>query len=106
MGEAPLQVIISRDAEWDLIEVAQYWEDIGEPERGEQYVADLTQEAEKLCNRPVAIAGKHPKNAEDPTVRERRVFQRVYRIIYRLDEAAARVEVLRFWHSHRDEPAV
>jgi len=104
MGEAPLQVIISKDAESDLIELADYWDSAGEPERGDKYVTDLMREAGKLRDRSLAFAGNHPKDVEDPNVREIRVFQRVYRIIYRANDVLSRIEVLRFWHSHRDKP--
>jgi hypothetical protein len=32
------------------------------------------------------------------------VFKRSYRILYLVREAEGVVQVLRFWHSHRDEP--
>jgi len=40
----------------------------------------------------------------DSFVQEFPVFKRSYRILYRVNESEQLVEVLRFWHSHRDEP--
>jgi hypothetical protein len=39
-----------------------------------------------------------------PEVQALPVFKRSYRILYRIRESESTVEVLRFWHSHRDEP--
>ncbi len=39
-----------------------------------------------------------------PTVQELPVFKHSYRILYRVRESEGIVDVLRFWHSHRDEP--
>ena len=49
-------------------------------------------------------AAERLRDCSIPDIREIRVFKRAFRIIYRLDEANRRVEILRFWHSHRDEP--
>ena len=43
------------------------------------------------------------QSCNHPDAREILVFG-IYRIIYEIDEADARVDVLRFWHAHRDDP--
>ena len=106
MGKATLEVFITASAREDLDAIWRYWADRDEPERGEKYATDLHAEAvSELSNPQVAKGGKTLRDIEPP-VREIRVFLRVYRIPYRVDETLNRVEVLRFWHSHRDEPAV
>lgn len=45
-----------------------------------------------------------PIYERDQTGRTREVMCRKYRVFYRVDEAAARVEVLTIWHSHQREP--
>jgi len=45
-------------------------------------------------------------NVDAPDVREIVAFKHSYRILYRLDETRGVVEILRFWHSHRDTPPI
>ena len=58
----------------------------------------------ELSKPDVARAGRIPRDVEVGGLRELLVFKRSYRIIYEIDEAASRVNILRFWHSHRDVP--
>ena len=105
MGNAPFQVSVTDVALGDLHELDDYWASSGEPERGEQYVRDLIETAEShLADPSAALRGRIVRSALLPGTREIRVFKSSYRIIYRVDEAAGIVHVLRFWHSHRDEP--
>ena len=79
--------------------------DRDEPERGEQYARDLPAEAIRQLSIPAtARAGRHLVKTNFPEAMELPVFKRSYRILYRIRESEGVVEVLRFWHSHRDIP--
>ena len=104
MGEASLGVIVSADAWTDLAEIAEYWTERGEPWRGEKYFRDLVRAARTELTDPVrAGRGRPVRGFESSRAREILVFG-VYRIIYEIDEGAQRVDILRFWHAHRDTP--
>ena len=45
-----------------------------------------------------------PEYRPDATGRSREILCRRYRIFYRADDAAGRVEILAIWHGFRDEP--
>ena len=105
MGEASYQVRLTDSALGDLHEIDDYWLRMREPERGEQYVRDLMSAAEReLASPDRALRGRKVRAAMLPDTREILVFKGSYRIIYRIDSSADVVHVLRFWHSHRDEP--
>lgn len=40
----------------------------------------------------------------EPTVRE--IIVRPYRVIYRIDSAGQKIDVVRFWHAARGNPEV
>jgi plasmid stabilization system protein ParE len=98
--------IVFADSAWhDLEEIVAYWTGRQEPDRGEQYARDLpTAAVSELSDPAVARSGRFLRHTAWPEVRELPVFKRSYRILYRIDEASACVQVLRFWHTHRDEP--
>jgi plasmid stabilization system protein ParE len=105
MAGPQLRVIFSRPALLDLAEIEDYWASHDEPERGERYARDLPAEALELLSDPAeARAGRHLRDKDNPGVQEILVFRRSYRIIYFVRTDEQLVEVLRFWHSHRDEP--
>ena len=105
MARQPLQVIFTHSALRDLEEIVDYWATRDEPERGEKYARGLPAKAiAELSNPHTAAAGKHLQKTAWPEVQELPVFQRAYRILYLRREAEGTVEVLRFWHSHRDGP--
>lgn len=105
MGRTAFKVFLTASAREDLDEIAVYWAERGDPERGEKYATDLHEVATgELADRVKALGGRVMLGEGANAVREIRVFKRVYRIFYTLDEAAGKVFVLRFWHSHRDEP--
>lgn len=104
MPAAPFRVEVTDSALADLAEMQAYWEQRGESWRGEKYFRDLTAQARsELIDPTRARRGRLVKLADWPEAREILGFG-VYRIIYRLDETAGVVNVLRFWHAHRDEP--
>ena len=98
--------VIFTDSAWaDLEEIVAYWTDRDESERGEQYAHDLPTEAIRQLRDPsTAHAGRFLRHTAYPETQELPVFKRSYRILYLVKEADGVVEVLRFWHSHRDEP--
>ena len=105
MSEKSFRVDFSRDAEFDLYEIEEYWIRCGEAARGAKYFSDLVTTAMRQLAKPdIARAGRTPRDVNAEGLRELRVFKRSYRIIYEIDEAAARVNILRFWHAHRDAP--
>jgi plasmid stabilization system protein ParE len=95
MAAQKFRVIFTQSAWNDLEEIVAYWTECDEPERGEQYAHDLPSEAIRQLSDPGTA---YPQTQELP------VFKRSYRILYLIKEADGVVEVLRFWHSHRDEP--
>jgi plasmid stabilization system protein ParE len=104
MGERAFRVIFSAEADGDLEELSNYWTRRGEPWRAEKYHRDLLHRAEMVLSDPTAARrGRSCKAPGWPEAREVVAFG-AYRIIYRIDEAAGFVMVLRFWHAHRDEP--
>ena len=105
MGKATLKVFLTTAAREDLDEIAIYWMERGEPERGEKYAEDLHRTATtELSDEDTALHGKTFAGDGATAIRELRVFKRAYRIFYLMDEQSGRVAVLRFWHSRRDEP--
>ena len=104
MGEAAFRVIFAADAWADLDELTEYWTERGESWRAEKYHRDLIQRAETELSDPAsARRGRRYRSPRHRDAREFLAFG-VYRIIYRIDESAGIVNVLRFWHAHRDEP--
>jgi mRNA-degrading endonuclease RelE of RelBE toxin-antitoxin system len=104
MGETAFRVIFAARAWADLDELSAYWTQQGETWRGEKYHRDLIHRAEVELSDPVsARRGRRHRGTKNPHSREILAFG-VYRIIYRIDEPAGIVNVLRFWPAHRDEP--
>lgn len=105
MAAKSLRVVFTQSAWADIEEIVAYWTDRGEPERGEQYAHDIPSEAIRQLSDPgAARAGRYLRHTAYPETQELPIFKRSYRILYLVKEAEGVVEVLRFWHSHRDEP--
>lgn len=105
MAAQSFRVVFTQSAWADLEEIVAYWTARGEPGRGERYAHDLPSEAVRSLSHPVtARAGRFLTHTAYPETQELAVFRRKYRILYFTNEIAGVVEVLRFWHSHRDEP--
>lgn len=105
MAAQNLRIIFAESAWNDIGEIVGYWTDRDEPERGEQYAHDLPSEAIRQLSDPgTARAGRHLRHTSYPETQELPVFKHSYRILYLVKEADGIVEVLRFWHGHRDEP--
>ena len=104
MGETAFRVNITADAWADLGEMADFWIERREEWRAEKYSRDLVRTARaELCDPVRASRGRPLRSRHHPNAREILTFG-VYRIIYEIDEDDARVDVLRFWHAHRDDP--
>ena len=105
MAAKSFRVILTESAWADIEDIVTYWTNRGEPERGERYAHDLPSEAIRQLSDPgTAHAGRYLRQTAYPETQELPVFKRSYRILYLVKEAEGIVEVLRFWHSHRDEP--
>ena len=105
MAAQNIRVILTQSAWADLEKIVAYWTDRDEPERGEQYAHDLPSEAIRQLSDPgTAHAGRFLRHTAFPQTQELPIFRRSYRILYLVKEGEGVVEVLRFWHSHRDEP--
>jgi plasmid stabilization system protein ParE len=105
MAKEELRVIFAATAWSDLEEIVEYWTKCGDEERGVQYAHDLpTAALRELSRLEAARTGKYLRHTNFPHVQELAVFKRSYRILYVLKETERVVQVLRFWHSHRDEP--
>lgn len=104
MGEARFRVEITERAADDLDGIDTYWSARGEAWRGEKYYQDLRDFALcELADTDAARRGRFLKDRRNPSARSILAFG-VYRIIYEIDDAAQRVNIIRFWHSHRDTP--
>ena len=104
MGEAKLRVEITERAADDLDRIDTYWSERGEPWRGEKYYHDLREFAlRELADAGNARRDRFLGDRRNPNARSILAFG-VYRIIYEIDGAAQRVNIIRFWHSHRDTP--
>jgi plasmid stabilization system protein ParE len=104
MGQARFDVILTERAWSDLEEIDDYWTEREEAWRGRKYYRDLREAAlHELADAAAARRGRVVKNCDFAGVREILVF-RTYRILYQIDELLGRVEVLHFWHAHRDQP--
>lgn len=105
MDSTPFQVRLTDSALQDLHEIDDYWFQHDEPERGEQYVRNLINFAERELSLPLrAQSGRRVRVALLPDTQEILVFKGSYKIIYRIDPNESVVHILRFWHSHRTEP--
>jgi plasmid stabilization system protein ParE len=105
MASKSFRVILTQSAWADLEDIVAYWTDRDEPERGEQYAHDIPSEAiRQLGNPDAARAGRYLRHTAYPEIQEMPIFNHCYRILYLLKEPDGVVEILRFWHSHRDEP--
>ena len=104
MGEARFRVEVTERAAADLDEIDTYWTQRGEAWRGEKYYNDLRDFAlRELADADQARRGRSLNDQRNPAARSILAFG-VYRIIYEIDEAAARVNIIRFWHARRDNP--
>ena len=104
MGEAKFDVGLTERAWSDRDAIETYWARRGEEWRGAKYFADLRKVAEsQLADPQAARRGRTLRDCDMEGAQEILAFG-VYRIIYEIDEAAARVDILRSWHAYRAAP--
>lgn len=104
MGEARFEVVLTERAWSDLDEIDTYWTERGEAWRGQKYFDDLhTAALRDLGDAANARRGRTARDCDFAGVQELLVFG-TYRILYQIDSALARVEILHFWHAHRGPP--
>ncbi|SRR5260221_9246331 len=104
MPAAPFRVEFAVEAIADLYEIEDYWSERGESWRGEKYFRELAELALRQLSDPdEARRGRLVTSPGYRGAREVLVFG-IYRVIYDVDEQRSQVNVLRFWHAHRDEP--
>ena len=102
MGEARFRVEVTERAADDLDKIDTYWTERGDAWRGEKYYHDLRDFAlQELADADYARRGRFLNDQANPNARSILAFG-VYRIIYEIDESSSCVNVIRFWHSHRD----
>ena len=69
---------------------------------------DLTKLSLAKANKAIGPSGMSPSEARHADVSQSsRLFKRSYRILYRINDDSkltVEVRIMRFWHSHRDEP--
>jgi len=70
------------------------------PERAVAFGQFLISSIRRLADFPGL--GRVVPEFDDPAIRE--IVVRTYRVIYRVDDAKHRVEVVRFWHGARGNP--
>jgi addiction module RelE/StbE family toxin len=89
------KVILTQAALNDLKEIVEYISE-DDPRAAERLASDLVSRAEALS--------QMPRRGKAVRVRPgvRRLVRNPYLIVYRIDEAAKMVKVLRFWHGARD----
>ena len=104
MGETRFEVVLTEHAWRDLEEIDNYWTERQEAWRGEKYYGDLRAAAQQELGDPAtARRGRSARDCDFAGVQEILVFG-TYRILYQINPALGRVEVLHFWHSHRAPP--
>lgn len=104
MSAEKFRVKLAPEAVEDLYAIESYWIGRNEAWRGEKYFRDLMHKASSELSDPLrARLGRRLKGVLFEDAQEILVFG-IYRIIYDIDETAGIVNVLRFWHSHRDTP--
>jgi len=105
MAAQRFRVIFTQSAWDDLEGIVAYWTGRDERERGEQYARDLPSEAiHQLSDPVIARSGQYLSATNFPQAQDLPVFKRSYRVLYLVNPTDGVVQVLRFWHSHRQEP--
>lgn len=93
------QVGLSPSARRDLQGIVRYIS-LDNPDRARTFGEFLVSKTKPLSDFPEM--GRVVPELEDPTIRE--IIVRSYRVVYRVDHAVRRIEVVRFWHAARGKP--
>jgi len=94
-----LQLTWSPAARLDLHDIFSYIAE-DDPVTAGQFVQSVLQAVERLADFPQS--GRTVPEFGDPLIRE--VIRRPCRIVYRINQAASAVEIVRVWHSRRGIP--
>lgn len=95
------QVALSPSARRDLREIVRYIS-FDSPERAVAFGQFLVSNVKRLAEFPEL--GRCVPELADPSYRE--IVVRSYRVIYQLDHADCRIDVIRFWHGARGNPEI
>jgi plasmid stabilization system protein ParE len=95
------QVALSPSARQDLRDIVHYIS-LDAPERAMEFGQLLIGSTRRLAEFPEM--GRIVPEFGDPLIRE--IVVRTYRVIYRIDRGAARVDIVRYWHGARGEPEI
>jgi plasmid stabilization system protein ParE len=95
------QVALSPSARRDLRDVVRYIS-LDSPERAVTFGLFLVSHTKRLAEFPEL--GRVVPEFDIPNLRE--IVVRSYRVIYRVDHADCRVDVVRFWHGARGTPEI
>lgn len=95
------QLMWSPAARLDLRDIFTYVAD-DDPAAAAKFVQSVLQAVERLPDFPQS--GRIVPEFGDPLVRE--VIRRPCRIVYRINQAATAVEIVRIWHSRRGIPTL
>jgi plasmid stabilization system protein ParE len=95
------QITLSTSARDDLRDIVRYIS-LDAPERALAFGQFLISSIRRLADFPEM--GRIVPEFDDSNLRE--IVVRTYRVIYRIDPGAGRVEIVRFWHAARGKPEV
>jgi toxin ParE1/3/4 len=95
------RVALSPSARHDLRDIVRYIS-LDSPERAIAFGQFLVIHTKHLAEFPEL--GRVVPEFDIPAIRE--IVVRSYRVIYRVDHAGRRVDVIRFWHSARGTPEI
>ena len=95
------RIALAPSARGDLRDIVRYIS-LDSPDRAIAFGQFLVGSIRRLGDFPEM--GRIVPEFDDPAIRE--IVVRTYRVIYRLDLGARRVEVIRFWHAARGKPDI
>lgn len=95
------QITLSPSARQDLRDIVHYIS-LDAPERALVFGQFLISSTRRLVDYPEL--GRVVPEFGHPVIRE--IVVRTYRVIYRLDRNAGRVEIVRSWHGARGKPEI
>ncbi len=95
------QVTLTASARRDLRDIVRFIS-LDSPERAVVFGRFLVSAIKRLADFPEM--GRIVPEFNDPSIRE--IVVRNYRVIYRVNHEACRVDVARFWHGARGNPRI
>ncbi len=95
------RIALSPSARKDLRDIVRYIS-LDSPQRAITFGQFLILNTKRLAEFPEL--GRVVPEFDIPTIRE--IVVRSYRVIYRVNHADCRVDVIRFWHSARGTPEI